>query len=135
MASSLTAGHPLALQLKPREFTAVDVAVMGGKYNEIRIEWPGSLSRGVFLKAGPADLPAASSADDPYPTDPHISVWNTRCTATLWSADDAMSSRLMESFYRELVDEHLAEPTALRSAQLHMLETPVIELRIIGPGL
>jgi CHAT domain-containing protein/Tfp pilus assembly protein PilF len=45
-------------------------------------------------------------------------------TATLWNADDAMSSRLMQSFYRGFLEGRTAAPAALRAAQLQMLNDP-----------
>ena len=68
-AYTLTSGHPLTIELRPREFTGIEIGLAGGKYNEIRIESPGVMSRGAFLKAVP-DRPGAPDAPKP---DPYIS--------------------------------------------------------------
>jgi CHAT domain-containing protein len=81
---------------------ASDLVVLSGCGTALGENIPGeglnSLSR-AFLESGTRDV-----------------------TATLWSADDAMSSHLMQSFYHNFIDERLSAPAALRAAQLQMLE-------------
>lgn len=43
---------------------------------------------------------------------------------SLWAVDDDATSHMMDSFYRELLQEHQSASTALRSAQLKMLANP-----------
>jgi CHAT domain-containing protein/tetratricopeptide (TPR) repeat protein len=70
-AYTVTSGHSLTVELRPREFTSIDFLLAGGKYNEIRIESPVVLSRGAFVKAVP-DPPLTGDAGAQKP-DSYIS--------------------------------------------------------------
>src|ERR1700722_6525994 len=50
---SLSAGQPLTLAVKPREYQTVRVASAPGRYSELRMELPGAGVRGRFVKVQP----------------------------------------------------------------------------------
>ena len=60
---NLSAGQPLTLAIKPREYQTLRVTSVSGKYTELRMELPGSGVRGNYVKVQPEPVTGPDAAD------------------------------------------------------------------------
>src|SRR5580698_7109885 len=60
---NLSAGQPLTLAVKPREFQTVRISGIPGKYNELLMELPAAGVRGRYVKVQPEPVSGPDAAD------------------------------------------------------------------------